>query len=262
MRPLFAGRTPGQTKFQIVRIATCNSDSGMVVLQGCTFRTLGNHLALGARWPREGQVLAAAENMATLNDADIPMRHGRQQAGGGLTRRLFVATMGASLAAPAILGGAPAHAASGHIRRLRMLCGQTDENIDVIYWIDGEYIPEAMSEINQFMRDWREDKAIVMNRENIDILAATHRILDTDEPFSLLSGYRTKKTNLMLRRRSRQVARNSLHVIGYAADVRLQSRSAHKIAKAATSCRNGGVGKYSGSNFVHIDCGDVRTWGA
>ena len=77
----------------------------------------------------------------------------------------------------------------------------------------------------------------------------------------LLSGYRSPKTNAMLRSRSRGVAKNSLHMRGQAADLRLSSRSVGQMAKAAAVCRGGGVGRYSGSNFVHMDCGTVRTWG-
>jgi uncharacterized protein YcbK (DUF882 family) len=48
---------------------------------------------------------------------------------------------------------------------------------------------------------------------------------------------------------------------GQAADLRLKSRSVGQMAKAAAACSAGGVGRYSRSNFVHMDCGPVRTWG-
>jgi uncharacterized protein YcbK (DUF882 family) len=48
---------------------------------------------------------------------------------------------------------------------------------------------------------------------------------------------------------------------GQAADLRLSSRSVNQMARAASACHAGGVGRYSGSNFVHMDCGPVRTWG-
>ena len=78
----------------------------------------------------------------------------------------------------------------------------------------------------------------------------------------MLSGYRSPRTNAMLRRSSGGVARNSLHMVGKAADLRLKSRSVGQMYNAALSCRAGGVGKYSRSNFVHMDCGPVRNWGA
>ena len=56
------------------------------------------------------------------------------------------------------------------------------------------------------------------------------------------------------------VARNSLHMKGQAADLRLKSRSVSQMARAALSCRAGGVGKYRNANFVHMDCGDIRSW--
>lgn len=142
-----------------------------------------------------------------------------------------------------------------------MHSGRTGEKIDTIYWVEGEYIPEAMKEINLFMRDWRSNAVAPIDSRAIDIMAAAHNLLDTDEPYLLLSGYRSPQTNAMLRSRSRGVARNSLHMKGQAADLRLGSRSVKQIAAAAAACNAGGVGKYSRSSFVHMDCGPIRTWG-
>lgn len=143
-----------------------------------------------------------------------------------------------------------------------MYSARTGERIDMIYWVDGVYIKDAVKEINHFMRDWRTDSVKSMDTRTIDILAASHNMLDVSEPYLLLSGYRTPQTNSMLRSKSRNVARNSLHMKGQAADVRLSSRSVNQMARAASSCHAGGVGRYSGSNFVHMDCGPIRVWGA
>ncbi len=118
-----------------------------------------------------------------------------------------------------------------------------------------------MKEINNFMRDWRSNDEKSTDTRAIDIMAAAHNLLDVKEPYMLLSGYRSPSTNAMLRSRSRRVAKNSLHMKGQAADLRLSSRSVGQIAKAASACRAGGVGRYSGSNFVHMDCGPIRQWG-
>ena len=150
---------------------------------------------------------------------------------------------------------------AGDIRRLRMYSGRTGESLDAIYGIEGEYIPQVLKEINYFMRDWRNDKAVKMDPHNFDIMAAAHRLTDADEAYMLLSGYRSPETNAMLRENSRGVARNSLHLRGQAADLRLASRSMKELAKAAEACGAGGVGRYSRSNFVHMDCGSVRHWG-
>ena len=143
-----------------------------------------------------------------------------------------------------------------------MYSGRTGESIDTIYWIEGEYIPEALKEITYFMRDWRNNKVTPIDNRGIDIWAAAHSLLEVDEPFMMLSGYRSPETNAMLRSRSSGVARNSLHMKGQAADLRLQSRSVRQMAKAAAACSAGGAGTYSKSDFVHMDCGPVRTWGS
>ncbi|WP_050527281.1 YcbK family protein [Pseudorhodobacter aquimaris] len=150
---------------------------------------------------------------------------------------------------------------AGDIRRLKMYSGRTGENLDTIYWVDGDYIKEAMAEINHFMRDWRTGTSIDIDPRTVDIMAASHRLMDASEPYMMLSGYRSPKTNAMLRSKSRGVAKHSLHMVGQAADLRLKSRSIGQMAKAAKACASGGVGSYSRSNFVHMDCGPVRSWG-
>ncbi|WP_149586713.1 YcbK family protein [Tabrizicola flagellatus] len=171
----------------------------------------------------------------------------------------FAAT--ALVAAPTYTNAFGLLKGAGDIRRIRMYSGRTGESIDTIYWIEGEYIPEVVKEINHFMRDWRTDEVVKIDMRTIDIMAASHRLMDVSEPYMLLSGYRSPKTNAMLRSRSRGVAKNSLHMVGKAADLRLQSRSVAQMARAAAACASGGVGKYSRSNFVHMDCGPVRSWG-
>ncbi|TRW96174.1 DUF882 domain-containing protein [Paracoccus sp. M683] len=150
---------------------------------------------------------------------------------------------------------------AGDMRRIRMYSGRTGESIDTVYWVDGKYIREALNEINIFMRDWRTGEAIGIDPRAVDIAAASHRMLQTNEPYMMLSGYRSPKTNAMLRSRSGGVARNSLHMVGKAADLRMKSRSVNQMYRAAMACNAGGVGKYSRSNFVHMDCGPIRTWG-
>ena len=171
----------------------------------------------------------------------------------------FAAT--ALIAAPTYSNAFGVLKGAGDIRRIKMYSGRTGETINSIYWIEGEYIPEVLKEINYFMRDWRSDEKTKIDPRNVDIMAAAHRLMDVNEPYMMLSGYRSPSTNAMLRSRSRGVAKNSLHMKGQAADLRLESRSVGQMAKAAAACASGGVGRYSRSNFVHMDCGPVRSWG-
>ncbi len=179
------------------------------------------------------------------------------------TRRGVLAAFAATTvaAAPHYANAFSIRRGAGDIRRLRMHSGRTGERMDVIYWIDGTYIPDALREIRHFMRDWRDNRTIEIDTRTIDIMAAAHRLLDVNEPYMLLSGYRSPQTNAMLRARSRNVAQNSLHLRGQAADLRLRNRSVAQMARAAAALNAGGVGRYSRSNFVHMDCGVVRTWG-
>lgn len=181
----------------------------------------------------------------------------------GFTRRGVLGAFAATAvsAAPFFPATVAYAKGAGDIRRVRMYSGRTGESIDTIYWIEGDYIPEVLKEINSFMRDWRTGDVVKMDPRNLDIMAAAHRLMDVSEPYMLLSGYRSPKTNAMLRSNSRGVAKNSLHMKGMAADLRLKSRSVGQMAKAAAACAAGGVGRYSRSNFVHMDCGAVRSWG-
>ena len=182
---------------------------------------------------------------------------------GSFTRRGVLGAFAATLvtAAPTYTNAAGFLRGGGDIRRVRMQSGRTGERIDMIYWVEGDYIKDAVVEVNRFMRDWRNNQVKNIDLRTVDIIAASHRLLDTNEPFMLLSGYRSPQTNAMLRARSSGVAKNSLHMVGKAADLRLDSRSVSQIARAAGACNGGGVGRYSGSSFVHMDCGPVRSWG-
>mgnify|MGYP006275845597 FL=1 len=181
----------------------------------------------------------------------------------GVSRRALLRAFAATTvaAAPVYANAFGFLRGAGDIRRLKMYNGRTGETLDMIYWIEGDYIRDAKQAIDHFMRDWRSNDVHAIDFRTLDILAATHNILDVSEPYLLLSGYRSPATNAMLRARGQGVARNSRHMRGEAADVRLTSRSVTQMARAAASCRAGGVGRYSRSNFVHMDCGPVRTWG-
>lgn len=180
-----------------------------------------------------------------------------------MTRRALLRAFAATsvAAAPVMANATGFLRGAGDIRRIRMYNGRAGESLDMIYWIEGEYIRPALDEINYFFRDWRDNTVHAIDARTIDILTASHRLMETDEPFTLLSGYRSPATNAMLRNRSSGVARNSRHLRGEAADVQMQSRSVSQMYQAARACNAGGVGRYSRSNFIHVDCGPVRSWG-
>ncbi|WP_089272457.1 YcbK family protein [Puniceibacterium sediminis] len=183
---------------------------------------------------------------------------------GGISRRGLLGAFAATLitAAPTYASAAGFLRGGGDIRRVKMYNGRTGERLDMIYWVEGDYIADAVKEITYFMRDWRNDQIKSIDLRTVDIMAAAHNMMDVSEPYMLISGYRSPATNAMLRARSSGVAQNSRHLRGEAADLRLASRSVNQMARAASACHAGGVGRYTGSNFVHMDCGPIRTWGS
>ncbi|MBW7921385.1 MAG: DUF882 domain-containing protein [Rubellimicrobium sp.] len=180
----------------------------------------------------------------------------------GVSRRGILGVFAALTvaAAPTMSKAAGLMRGAGDVRKLKMYNGRTGESLETVYWIDGDYIGEAVREVSLFMRDWRNGEAVAIDTRTMDIMAASHRLLDVSAPYMLLSGYRSPATNSMLARNTRGVASNSLHMRGQAADLRVEGRSVSQIASAATSCQAGGVGRYPRSNFVHMDCGQVRYW--
>jgi uncharacterized protein YcbK (DUF882 family) len=182
----------------------------------------------------------------------------------GVTRRALLGAFAATsvIAAPTYANAFGLLRGAGDIRRIKMYSARTGESIDTIYWIEGQYLKDALAEVNHFMRDWRNNQVLNIDTRTIDIMAASHNLLDTTEPYMLISGYRSPATNNMLRSRSSGVAKNSRHLKGEAADLRLKSRSVNQMFRAAAACSAGGVGRYTSSNFVHMDCGPVRSWGS
>ena len=176
-------------------------------------------------------------------------------------RRLL--TLG-GLAAAAILAPRPVLA---HLRRsgiseksLAFYNPHTGESLKTVYWTEGTYVPEALADINRLCRDYRCDEIIPIDLQLLDLLFAVHKKLEARQPFHIVSAYRSPATNAMLRQHNRGVAKNSLHIQGKAVDMRLPGRRIATVRRVAVSLRQGGVGYYPRSDFVHIDTGEVRYW--
>lgn len=175
-------------------------------------------------------------------------------------RRVLRATLG--LGAAALAGPALAQIASGGgPRRLAIQRLQTNESFDGIYWQDGRYEREALTQLNWVFRDPSRDEATPMDPRLFDVLHTMALRLDADEAFQVISGYRAPETNAARARESRRVSRASLHMSGMAADVRLPGRDSMGMARLAAEMQVGGVGLYRRDGFVHLDCGPARRWG-
>jgi uncharacterized protein YcbK (DUF882 family) len=136
----------------------------------------------------------------------------------------------------------------------------TEETVDVTYRIDGRLDTDALRRIDWVLRDFRTGEARPIEPRLLDLLWRLREALDTVEPYEVISGYRSPATNAMLRRSGRGVARGSLHTRAMAIDVRLPGQSLGRLRDAARALRQGGVGYYPASGFVHVDVGRVRFW--
>ena len=145
-------------------------------------------------------------------------------------------------------------------RRLKFLHTHTGEQLDVAYKRNDEYVPEALSEINAFLFDFRTGASTDMDPQLLDLIYDLREALGSKGTYEVISAYRSSKTNEMLRGRSGGVAKNSLHLQGKAIDVRLTDVELMKLRDTAIAMQRGGVGYYASSNFVHIDTGRVRRW--
>lgn len=145
-------------------------------------------------------------------------------------------------------------------RTLSFFNTHTAETLDVCYFSNGNYSPSALAMINAIMRDHRTGEIKAIATGLLDVLHAISSIVATEEPFHIISGYRSPASNAKLRRRSRNVAASSLHMLGQAIDIRIPGcRTAH-LRYVAVRLKAGGVGYYRKSDFVHVDTGRVRYW--
>ena len=136
----------------------------------------------------------------------------------------------------------------------------TGERVRVVYADGGRYLDEGLAELNRFLRDWRTGEVYPIDPRVLDVLHAARTALKPDGVFELISGYRSPKTNDALRSKSGGVAKRSLHMQGRALDVRLPGVETRDLRDFFLGLRQGGVGYYARSNFVHIDTGRVRRW--
>jgi hypothetical protein len=110
-----------------------------------------------------------------------------------------------------------------------------------------------------FLRDHYTNQATHMDVRLIDVLAQVARKFRAAR-IEVVSGYRSPKYNLMLRKKGHQVARSSQHMEGHAVDFRVRGVPTPVLLRYVRSLHRGGVGFYPHSQFVHSDTGPIRFW--
>ena len=170
---------------------------------------------------------------------------------------------GLAVALLALVGGPGTITANASRDRIISLYAvNTKETLTIQYMKNGKHIPEAMEKINWVLRDWRKDEPTQMDPDLIDLVWEIHNELGSAEPINVISGYRSRDTNELLRRTVGGQASQSRHILGKAMDVTFPDVPVKKLRYCALIRERGGVGYYptSATPFVHIDTDRVRAW--
>lgn len=165
----------------------------------------------------------------------------------------FVVAINA-LAAVASVPAAPEY-------RLRLFHTHTGEHIDIVYRRGDSYLPEALAELNHYLRDHRTGAVLAYDPRVFDLLHDLDAKLGRPNgEIDIVCGYRSAWSNEFLRTHGHGVALHSLHMQAKAIDIRMPGVESSSLRDAALALRRGGVGYYAQSNFVHVDVGRVRRW--
>lgn len=164
---------------------------------------------------------------------------------------------------PATVSGESTADLTGKLYSLHLHHLHTGESLDVVYRIGDRYIPEALDQLNHFLRDHRTQDASHYDPKEFDLLhSIMARLGRPDGIIDIVCGYRTPWSNAFLRqgRASSGVAEHSQHMEAKAIDIRVPGVQTAALRDTAESFEAGGVGYYPVSQFVHVDVGPVRTW--
>jgi uncharacterized protein YcbK (DUF882 family) len=176
-------------------------------------------------------------------------------------RRILLGGLVAGVSAAGLLGAGASRAADAlRGKRIALRNLHTPEKLDVEYFRDGAYVPEALDSIEGLLRDYRTGDRHAIDPHLMDYLYDVASRAGVAPVFSVISGYRSPQTNERLRESGHGVAQRSLHMQGRAIDVRLAGVDCADLAARALDMRRGGVGYYRSSDFVHLDTGPFRTW--
>lgn len=123
----------------------------------------------------------------------------------------------------------------------------------------GKYLPEAMAKIKHLFRcrlTGREKEVPARLVELLDALQDRNG----GRTLIVICGYRSPELNGALASDSDGVAKASLHMKGWAADIKIDGVRTSALRDAAKALKAGGVGYYPADGFVHVDVGAVRYW--
>jgi uncharacterized protein YcbK (DUF882 family) len=136
----------------------------------------------------------------------------------------------------------------------------SSENFVGPFFERGAYLSDALAEIDHLFRDRHNNEIAHIDVRVLDLLHAFKQRTGYRSSFEVVCGYRSAATNRKLRKRNRNVAKESRHIVGQAVDVRFYGLSVAEARQIALDMKAGGVGYYPKQNFIHLDVGPVRSW--
>lgn len=152
-------------------------------------------------------------------------------------------------------------------RTLTVTRPQSSEKATVLYWKDGEIIDSAYQQLCHLLRDVNGKETAPIDPKLFETLWGTQAFIaryGIESPLEILSGYRTARSNSRLIEQGVPAARQSLHVLGRAADIRIPNLNSQVLGGLVRSFRQGGVGFYyregARGGWIHADTGLQRTW--
>ncbi len=139
---------------------------------------------------------------------------------------------------------------------------QSGERIDVTTRRNGQYNKEAFEQIDRIFRDRHTGEEYPIDPKLIDLIAYLRDklLMSPSDPVELLSGYRSPESNTNLAKTNKYVAKNSFHMKGQAADIRIPEMNSSALEAVAKTIQKGGVALYPDSGHVHVDTGPIRGW--
>jgi len=177
-----------------------------------------------------------------------------------ISRRQFLRNSALLSAGLCLPGGARAALMVKPERSLHLYNTHTGESLKTIFWAEGIFIPESLTDINKILRDHRTNDIAVMDPQLLTLLDRITNIVSPGDTLHVISGYRSPQSNQALADQSDGVAKHSLHMEGKAIDIRIPGHDLAQLRDSALSLQSGGVGFYPKSQFVHVDTGRVRHW--
>lgn len=146
-------------------------------------------------------------------------------------------------------------------RALRIYNTNTKEFVSAVFFHDGRYNDKEIARISLLFRDFRQNKAVWIDRRLLNALWVINQMTTKGEGIiKLNSGYRTRETNRLLQKKGLRAADNSMHIQGKAIDFSITKVSTARLLQAAKALNVGGVGEYHSGGFIHLDTGKVRHW--